>query len=820
MHFYLDALHQDFHYALRALRRAPGFAAIAIAILAVGIGANALMFTAVDALLLRAPAIADPSGVVSIYAGTTGAPESVISYLNYMSVRDSGVLADAAAFSGVAVSFDDGRQTDLIPAEIVSGNYFTLLGVIPAAGRAFLPEEDRLGDPVRVTVVSHAFWQERLGGDPSAVGREIRVNGRPYTVIGVAPAPFRGLDAGSAPSAWFPLAVQQEVRPPSAALRRRLGTLDLLGTGGRAGSRWSGASGRLRPAIRSTPVWQSSQSACDSSLKTIANSISAQYPLGEGRGTLRTEARPLVRLLSAAALLVLLIVCANVAGLFLARDAARRRELAVRASLGATGWRLVGQSLTEAVLLGIAGGAAGLVVANWGIPALYALGVPESVDLRLRGVVVALTFGIGVASGAATGIATILQMLRRDPAHALREDGTTVMTGRQGPQLRSALVVVQVGVSLVLLVGAVLFLRTLQNAYAVDPGYDLEGVLLVDVNLDVSGYGDSAGAEVSRRILDRAASVPGVRSVAAARAAVLSGVNRTVAVSTDGEPITASNRMIARVNVVSDGYFESLGIPRVRGRSFAAVDTPAAPRVAMVTRSLAERLWPGSDPVGRMLTTSGGPLEVVGVVADNVYVSVTELQPPPFFYIPLSQNYEALFTLHVRTSAADVMPVLAGIRAAVRDIDPRIVVTRARTLEDEFRRSIDDRRLVAAMVGLSGGLALLLTAMGLYGLMAFVVRQRTREIGVRMAFGASRATVVAMVARQGVRLVVVGASVGFVFAIALSRLIRSQLFGVAPTDPLAFVAAIVVLLLVATAGCVIPARRAARVDPLVALRAE
>jgi predicted permease len=359
MPFCLAALNQDFHYALRALRRAPGFAAIAIAILAVGIGANALMFTAVDALLLRAPAIADPSGVVSIFAGTTAAPEGVISYLNYTSVRDSGVLAEAAAFSDVAVSFDDGRQTDLIPAEIVSGNYFTLLGVIPAAGRAFLPEEDRLGDPVRVTVVSHAFWQERLGGDPAAVGREIRVNGRPYTVIGIAPAPFRGLDAGSAPSAWFPLAVQQEVRLPSAALRRRLGTLDLLGT---RGSGWLSMVGRLGPS--------STRDQVNSGLAVVAERLRqfpendrefhlGAVPLGEGRGTLRTEARPLVRLLSAAALLVLLIVCANVAGLFLARDAARRRELAVRASLGATGWRLVGQSLTEAVLLGIAGGAAG-----------------------------------------------------------------------------------------------------------------------------------------------------------------------------------------------------------------------------------------------------------------------------------------------------------------------------------------------------------------------------------------------------------------------------------------------------------------------------
>ena len=314
--------------------------------------------------------------------------------------------------------------------------------------------------------------------------------------------------------------------------------------------------------------------------------------------------------------------------------------------------------------------------------------------------------------------------------------------------------------------------------------------------------------------------MPGVRSIAAARAAVLSGVNRSVVVSTDGQPISETNRLIARVNVVSDGYFETLGIPRLRGRDFAAVDTPTAPRVAVVTRALADRLWPQADPIGRTLMTGTGPLEVVGVVADNVYVSVTEADPPPFFYLPLSQNYEALFTLHVRTSAADAMPALAGIRTAIREIDPRVVVTRPRTLENEFRRSIDDRRLVAVMVGLFGGLALLLTAMGLYGLMAFAVGQRTREIGVRMAFGASRSSVVAMVLRQGVWLVVVGTTVGVALAIALSRFIRSQLFGVAPTDPFAFAAAIAILLVVAAAGCLIPARRAARVDPLVALRAD
>ena len=800
---------QDLRYAIRLLRKSPGFAAVTIAILAVGIGVNALIFTAIDAILLRQAAIADPQHVVSVL-GTA-------SYPNYLDIRESGVFEDVAAFSSVAVAFDDGRQTDLIPAEIVSGNYFALLGVSPAIGRAFLDDEDRRGAPVRVTVLSHAFWRARFVADAGIVGQSIRLNGSAYTVIGIAPAAFTNLLPGPPPSIWLPMATQQEIRPPSANLRRRMGSTDLLSS---RGSGWLSMVARSRAG--STP------GQLASSLTMVAERLRAYpdvnrdvqltaVPLGEGPGV-RASARPMLRLLAAAAGLVLLIVCANVGGLLLARDASRRREFALRMSIGASVGRLARQALAESTLIALLAGGAGLLVARWGIPLLHQVGVPESVDLKLGVGVVGFTFAVALLSGAATGLATVVQTVRRDPAQALRDETGSVVTGARAVKARSALVVVQVGVSLVLLVAAGLFLRTLQNAYGVDLGYSLDNVMLVDVNLDVSGYSDSAGPEASHRILDRVAALPGVQIVGAARSGVLSGSNRTVPVSTDGQPVNDANRLVARVNVVNDQYFTALGIPLLRGRTFTAIDTASSPPVAVVTRGLADRLWPQSEPVGRLLMTATGPVEVVGVVANNVYVRATESAPPPVFYLALSQNYEALLTLHVRTATANPMSAAAGVRQAIREIDPRIVVTRPRTLVDEFERSIANQRLMATMIGLFGALALLLTAMGLYGVMAYAVGQRTREIGVRMALGADRAAVVGMVARQGAWLVLIGTGLGIGAAIPATRLIRSQLFGVSGADPMSYALALIVLLAVGALGCVLPARRAARVDPLVALR--
>ena len=535
-------------------------------------------------------------------------------------------------------------------------------------GRAFLPAEDRRGSPVRVAVVAHAFWQNRLNADASVVGKSITLNGSVYTVIGVAPPQFVGAAVGRAPDVWVPMALQQEVRPPTAGLRRSLGNSDLLGT---RGPRWLSAVGRLKPG--------SDLAHTLAGLDVVARRLQAAYPdtnasrafnavpLGEGPGV-RASSRPLLRLLGASVFLVLLIACANVASLLLARSVSRRREVAIRMAVGAGHSRLVRQWLTESVLLALLGGLGGVVLANWGAPLLHLAGIPETVNLGLNGRVLAFTFAVAAGSGILFGLAPVLQTLHTNPISALRDEGGAVATGQHASRLRRAFVVFQVAVSLMLLVGAGLFLRTLRNAHAVDLGYGLDTTLVADINLDVRGYSEDAGQVAYQQILERLRATPGVATAGAARVTVLSGGARTVSVSVDGRPLLpdASNGLDVRVNVISDGYLDALRIPVLRGRDFTVADGPTTLRVSIVSRSLAARLWPNDDPIGKQLITRGTPTTVVGLVPDTVYRNALEREPPPFYYLPLAQNYESGVTLHVRASQGDPLMLVPGVRAAVR----------------------------------------------------------------------------------------------------------------------------------------------------------
>jgi predicted permease len=394
-------------------------------------------------------------------------------------------------------------------------------------------------------------------------------------------------------------------------------------------------------------------------------------------------------------------------------------------------------------------------------------------------------------------------------------------SGRRSAALRNLFVVLQVALSLVLLVGAGLFLRTLRNAYAVDLGYRTEGVLVANINLDVRGYSPEAGQQLYERLFERIRALPGVHNVGASRVQVLSGGSRTGTISTDGQPIApdGGNALPVRINVASDRYLDTLGIPVLAGRGFTAADSPRAPRVAIVSRGLAERLWPGQDPIGRSLDAGSAPLTVVGVIGDAVYASAVERNPPPFFLVPLSQNYESGIALFVKTGG-DPVALVPAVRQAVREVDPQLVLARPRTLAGEFAQSVADERLLATMVGLFGGLALLLAAVGLYGVMSHAAGQRRAEIGIRLALGAKPSSVLWLIVSSGLRLVAVGAVAGGVCAVFATRAIESQLFGVQRFDPATLAAVAVVLLVVAVAACAIPARRAMRIDPVRALRAE
>jgi predicted permease len=817
----LTDLRHDVRYAFRMLARAPGFTAVVVATLALGIGATAVIFSAVDAVLLRSAPVAQPHLVVSVYTASTDSTVrfATSSYPDYVDLRDSGALEGLAAFGAVSLSLDTQGTTEAVDGEVVSGNYFDVLGVRIALGRGFRPDEDRPGSPVRVAVLSHAIWQQRFAGDPRIVGRTLTLNGHAYTVIGVAPRGFSGPTLGRAAEVWVPLAVQQEVRPPSAGVRRALGTANLLGA---RDVGWLSMVGRLRDG--------GTVSEAATSFDVVSRRLATAYPdsnrdrrttvvpLGEGPGV-RASVRPLLTLLGVAVTLVLLIACANVAGLLLARAVSRRREVAVRIAIGAGHGRLARQWLAESLVLGLLGAAGGLLLAIWGVPLLHGFGIPESIDLRVSGGVLAFTATVGLVSSVLFGSASVVQMLGHAATIALRDEGASVVAGLHGTKMRSAFVVLQVALSVILLVCAGLFLRSLQQAYAVDLGYRVERTLLADINLDSSGYSPDAGAALYRQLLERLDALPGVEAAAAARVTVLSGNARTTSVSTDGRPVApgGANRMAVRSNVISDRYLEALGIPLSSGRPFRVSDDERSPRVAIVSRSLADRLWPNANPIGGQLVVGATPFEVVGVAPNSVYGSAVERNPPPFFYLSLGQNYESGVTLHVRT-AGDPLSMLSAVRNVVRDLDPRLTVGRPRRLADEFDRSVGDQRMMAVLVGLFSGLALLLAAVGLYGVMAYAVRQRTTEIGLRLALGATPASILALVVRTGSRLIAVGAALGLAGAFFSVRFVRNRLFGIQPTDPLTWLAVSGVLVVVGAIACAIPARRAMRVDPAVALR--
>lgn len=547
-------------------------------------------------------------------------------------------------------------------------------------------------------------------------------------------------------------------------------------------------------------------------------------PLGEGRG-LRVATRPILWQLAGAVLLVLMVACANVASLLLSRAVSREREVAVRVAIGASRARLVRQWLTESVLLGACGSIAALVVVWLATPLLHAFVLPGAVDLSVNARVFGFTLIVGLGSGLLFGLAPALQVRRRDTVTSLRAEGGTVATGARAARMRGAFVILQVAVSLVLLVGAGLFLRTLNNAYSVDLGYQIDRVLVASLNLQARGYfeggprGPEAGLAVYEQILSRVEALPGVVAASAARMTVLSGGARSTAVSTDGRPLEKdnSNALGVRANVVSHRYFETMQIPVLRGRVFDASDGPGTARVTVVTKSLADRAWPNEEPIGKTFWDERQQFQVVGVVPNTVYTSTVERERPPTYYLLLAQNFESGVALHVR-AADSPMGLVPGIREAVRQVDSQLALERPQLLRDVLGRTLSTHRMLATLVGLFGAVALLLAALGLYGVMAHVANQRTPEIGIRLALGAQPGSIVSLLLGQGLRLLGMGAAIGLTGALVGTRYIEAQLFGVTATDPATFIGGCVVLAIAGLTASVIPALRAMRVDPVTALR--
>jgi putative ABC transport system permease protein len=794
--------------------------------LALGIGANTTIFTVVNSLLFRPPSVEQPNRLVdvwlhnkkqaSVFSGYSG-----LSYPDFAYYRDhnsvfSGLAADAG--DGTTLIWSRDGQGESLQGLLVSANYFSVLGVKPQLGRTFLREEDQPGAGQPVAMVSQAFWRERLAGDPSVLSKPIVLNGRAYTVVGVVPASFHGVMVGSAPDVWVPMNAQPVVAR----------SVDLTSRN----TFWLEVYGRLGPGV--------TRQQAQADLLVLSGQLARAYP--EPDKDLEARAYPadlipgpfrgflsvITTALMAVVGLVLLIACANAANLLLAQASGRWREMAVRAALGASRWRLVRQSLTESVLLGGFGGLLGLVLAATAAPLLLRLkppGIPASLETAIDWRVVSFTLAVSVLTGVIFGLAPALRASRLDLVSGLK-DGTPG-SGQPRSRLRSALVTAQVAVCLMLLIGAGLCLRSLANAQSIDPGFEVNNALVASLDVEAFGYNEARGRAFYRDLLDRVAALPGVRAVSLADLLPLGTAERIEGVTIEGSLALRPGEPSLSVRDVSvaPGYFRAMGIPLLRGRDFTPRDIQGAPRVLIINSVMAAQFWPHQDPIGRRVIMGGEDdpagrqvLEVIGVVKAGKYRTLGE-DPTPFMYKPYWQNYTPQVRLIVRTQG-DTASVLNSLRRAVQQLDPNMAVYDVETLQQLMLLPLFPAHAAALLLGVFGGLALVLAIAGLYGVMSYLVAQRTHEVGVRMALGARARDVVRLIVANGMRLALLGVALGLLGAFAVTRLLSSLLYGIRPTDFGTFAVVSTMLASAALLASYVPARRATRVDPMVALRRE
>ncbi len=794
---------QDLRYALRMLAKSRGFTAVAVVSLALGIGANAAIFSAVNTLLFRPlPAVEDPDRLAWMRRS--------LSYPNYQDYRDQNqVFSGLAAHQKVAMTLARGNDVDLVQGQIVSSNFFSVLGTKPVLGRTFLPEEEQPGAPA-VIVLSHEFWKRKFDADPGVVGRTVRFSGLPFTVIGVAPQDFNGVEVGMVRDAWVTFAHHEQLLPRLNLKSRNVHVLGVLG--------------RLKPGV--------DLDQARANLQVIAERIAAAYPqqkLAEPIAVLpaqggldpreRDEFIAVSALLHGVVLLVLLAACANVATLLLARGADRAREIGVRLALGAGRLRIVRQLMTESVLLSLLGGALGVLLALWLVDLIAAVRVPTPnpivLDFRLDYRVMWFAAGVSVFAALLFGLAPAVQWSGLGLAPVLKGEGGAG-GGAKRSRMRNGFVIAQFTLSLVVLIGAGLFLRSLRNASALDTGFAARDVVLLPVNLSLQRYPEDRGRQFYQRLLDNVRATPGVRSASLVTTVPLGLSNAGVFVTLEGK--SEDDRERVDTTTVASGYFETLGIPILRGRDFSLRDTQSAPQVAVINETMARFLWPDQDPIGKRFSFGAREpyVEVIGVVKDGKYRSLGE-RPRPFLYLPLEQNYEGAVHL---VAGGDPQATLRLVRDAVRAIDPGLAAFAPRTISEHLGIALFPARMGAVLLGSFGLVVLVLAAVGIYGVAAYSAGQRTQEIGVRMALGAQRHHVLALIVGQGMRLVTIGLGLGVVAALAATQLLQSFLYGVSPTDPLVFAGISGMLAAVAAAACYLPARRATKVDPAVALRYE
>jgi predicted permease len=834
----------DVRLALRSWRKAPGFAGIAILSIALGIGANTAIFTLVDQVLLRVLPVRDSHELVQITFsgsryGNNWGDGSELSYPVYKEIRDNNqVFQGVFARFGTAFHVGAAGRTERVAGEAVSGNYFPVLGVGAALGRTIGEDDDRVPGGHPVAVLSYGFWSSRFASDPAVVGTTVSINGHPYTVVGVARKGFDGIEVGRQTQVFVPLMMKAQITPTWNALDERLW-------------RWVKVFARLQPGVSREqaraalePFFKTvlERDLADRGFATAAPTTRQRYQdnrlslldASQGRSGLRRSLTTPLWLLMATAAGVLLIACANIANLLLARGAARQREMAVRLALGATRTRLVTQLLVESLMLAAAGALGGLAIAAATAPIVLGFfvnpDVPQPISTSPDWRILAFTAMVAMATGALFGVAPALQSTRPKIAPTLKDQATSVLGG-QG-RLRKVLVASQIAVSLLLLIGAALFLRTLDNLLRVDIGFESTRLLSFSIDPSLNGYDPQRVRQFTKSLLERLNHAPGVESAGLASVRLLEGNQWNTTMTVEGYQAKGDENSLQWANSISPGYFKAMGIPLLAGRDFNERDerTVAAPkgtpdfRVAIVNERFVRHYFADGNAIGRRIGFGGDPntptpMEIVGIVRDSKYTDVRDEIQRQVFFPYLENSQPSSFTVYLRSSRpAESMFTL--VRQTVSELDANIPVHGTRTLERQVALSLSRERLVATMTATFGTLATLLAIVGLYGVMSYTVARRTREIGVRVALGATSTAISWLVIREVLVIAAAGIAVALPAAWWLGRFVSAQLYGVTPGDPLTIGGAIVLLLLVALAAGLVPSARAARLNPNVALRTE
>jgi len=823
----MEAIWSDVRFAWRMIRKSPAVTLVAVLSLALGIGANTTIFTFVNALFLHPLPFVEPSRLVALYTHDEKAPGFLpLSHPNLESFLEHGgdVFSGLAAYGLAPMSLSGGGEPEQVQGEIVSGNYFDLLGVEAAVGRTFLPEEDRTPGTHPVVVLGHAFWSRRFGADPGAVGKTLTLNGQPFTIIGVSPAEFRGTATLNRPDLWVPMQMHDQVL--TGPFRLWFNNRRALLFNGIA---------RLRPGV--------SVEQARAEVQAIARSLAQEFP-NENQGrtvavlplaqtTLNPNVQGNLELAGAILMgvvgLVLLVACANVANLLLARAAARQQEIAIRLAIGAGRRRLVRQLLTESLLMALASGVLGLLLAYWLRDLLWTLRPPivahnaiyPALDARVLG----FTLLVALVTGVLFGLVPALQSTKPEVLPSLKGEAAppSPSSGRR-LNLRGALVVVQVALSLLALLGAGLFLRSLRQALTINPGFETENLAVFTVNLDTQGYEPERGRQLFDQALERLNTAPGVRSATLASnlpLTVFTGPFRSLL--PQGKEARPDDRgTLVLTNTVDPRYFDTMGMRLLGGRAFTAADREEAPRVAIVNQTLARMFWGDQNPVGKRFRFVGDAFdhEVVGLVRDVKHITLGE-EPLACAYLPVAQNYSPFMTFLVRAES-DPASVLLAAQREVRTLDSNLPLINVWTVRQVISESLWAPRMAAALLGSFGLLALLLAALGIYSLMTYFVNQRSREIGIHLALGARRGDVFRLVLRRGMVLVFIGIAIGLLAGWLATRLTRDLIAGllyqVSATDPVAFLSTALLLAAIALLANLIPARRAMRVPPMMALR--